>query len=73
MWEYYQRENVMQYTMPDPFTSDENRNGLLRQCFPKHHDFNLITQEQIDFAVHEMNLRPRKTLGYKAPYALFFS
>ena len=53
--------------------TNENSNGLLRQYFPKHHDFNLITQEQIDFAVHEMNLRPRKTLGYKTPYALFFA
>lgn len=53
--------------------TNENSNGLLRQYFPKKHDFNLITQEQIDFAVREMNDRPRKTLGFRTPNALFFA
>ena len=53
--------------------TNENSNGLLRQYFPKDHNFSLITQQQIDFAVNEMNHRPRKTLGFRTPHALFFA
>lgn len=53
--------------------TNENSNGLLRQYFPKKHDFNLITQNQIDFAAREMNDRPRKTLGFRTPNELFFA
>lgn len=53
--------------------SNENCNGLLRQYFPKDHDFSLITQEEIDFAVNELNHRPRKIHGFKTPHELFFA
>jgi IS30 family transposase len=29
--------------------------------------------DEIDFAVNEMNHRPRKTLGFRTPHALFFA
>lgn len=53
--------------------TNENTNGLLRQYFPKDRDFSTITQPEIDFAVNELNQRPRKTLGFKTPHQLFFA
>lgn len=50
---------------------NENTNGLIRQYFPKGTDFNLITQEQIDFVMNRLNSRPRKTRGGKQPVELF--
>jgi len=53
--------------------TNENTNGLLRQYFPKERDFSTITQKEIDFAVLELNHRPRKTLGFKTPHEVFFA
>lgn len=53
--------------------TNENTNGLLRQYFPKDRDFSTINQEEIDFAVTQLNNRPRKTLGFKTPIELFFN
>lgn len=47
--------------------ANENLNGLLRQYFPKKTDFNLITEQQLADAVKELNMRPRKRLGYLNP------
>jgi IS30 family transposase len=47
--------------------TNENTNGLLRFYFPKKMSFSSLTQEQLDAAVHEINTRPRKRLGYKTP------
>lgn len=51
---------------------NENTNGLIRQYFPKKHDFTTITDEEIAEAVHRLNHRPRKKLGFKTPYEVFF-
>lgn len=51
--------------------SNENTNGLLRQYFPKTMDFNLITAEELAHAVHRLNDRPRKRLGWKSPRQIF--
>jgi transposase, IS30 family len=53
--------------------TNENTNGLLRQYFPKDRDFSTITQQEIDFAVNQMNHRPRKILGYRTPHEVFFN
>ena len=48
--------------------SNENTNGLLRQYFPKStFDFRTIDQTELDRVAHELNTRPRKTLGWKTP------
>ena len=47
--------------------SNENTNGLLRQYFPKGTDMAALTQEARDFAAHQLNGRPRQTLGWKTP------
>lgn len=50
--------------------TNENTNGLLRFYFPKKMSFAHLTQEQLDEAVHQINTRPRKRLGYKTPEQL---
>jgi IS30 family transposase len=60
----------------DPYAAyqrgtNENTNGLLRQYLPKNTPFEHLTQKQLDFIVHELNNRPRKTLGYRTPYEVF--
>jgi IS30 family transposase len=51
---------------------NENTNGLIRQYFPKQHDFTSITQHQIERVMNKLNNRPRKTLGIKTPNQVFF-
>ncbi len=45
----------------------ENANKILREYFPKGSDFKNITQEQFNQAQYEINMRPRKKLGYSTP------
>ena len=52
--------------------SNENTNGLIRQYFPKKHDFDSITDGDIAEAMLRLNHRPRKKLGFKTPYEVIF-
>lgn len=45
----------------------ENYNGLVRQYFPKGHDFSTITAERLQEVQEEINNRPRKVHGYQPP------
>lgn len=45
----------------------ENYNGLVRQYFPKGHDFSTITAERLQEVQEEINDRPRKVHGYLSP------
>jgi IS30 family transposase len=47
--------------------SNENTNGLLRQYFPKGSDMSLFSQRQLDAIAHQLNQRPRMTLGWENP------
>jgi IS30 family transposase len=47
--------------------SNENTNGLLRQYFPKGKSLAGVTQEELDRVAHELNGRPRQTLGWRSP------
>jgi IS30 family transposase len=46
-------------------------NGLLRQYFPKKSNLEIVTENQIQFAVNQLNNRPRKCLAYKTPLEVF--
>lgn len=45
----------------------ENYNGLVRQYFPKGHDFSTITAKRLHEVQEEINERPRKVHGYLPP------
>ena len=51
----------------------KNTNGLLRKLFPKGKDITDTPEDYIQRKYHELNLRPRKCLGYKTPYEVYFS
>lgn len=50
---------------------NENANGLLRQYFPKSEVLNNIDDGDVFHAVHKLNSRPRKCLGFLTPYEKF--
>jgi IS30 family transposase len=51
--------------------SNENMNGLLRDYFPKGTELGIHTAEDLLRIATEVNERPRKTLGWQRPDALF--
>lgn len=51
--------------------ANENMNGLIRQFFPKKMAFDSITLSDIELAMHRLNHRPRKCLGFKTPHEVF--
>ena len=51
---------------------NENTNGLVRQYFPKKHDFTAITNREVQQVEQRLNDRPRKTLGYRTPNEVCF-
>ena len=51
---------------------NEYTNGLIRQYFPKGSSFTDITHERIQEVENKLNHRPRKTLGWKTPYEVFY-
>lgn len=71
-YEEMEQTNQLQIYFAHPYHSwergtNENTNGLLRFYFPKQMSFAHLAQEQLDAAVHELNTRPRKRLGYRTP------
>ena len=52
--------------------SNENLNGLIRRFFPKKTDFRMISDEEIQWVEYLLNTRPRKRLGWKTPYRVFY-
>ncbi len=52
--------------------SNENANGLIRRFFPKKTDFRTVTDDEIRLVERLLNSRPRKRLGWKTPYQVFY-
>ena len=52
--------------------SNENANGLIRRFFPKKTNFQTISDEEIRQVEYLLNSRPRKRLGWKTPYQVFY-
>lgn len=50
---------------------NENHNGLLRYYFPKGSDLSAVTETEVLDAVHRLNHRPRRCLGWKTPHEVF--
>ena len=51
--------------------ANENLNGLVRQYFPKKHNFDTINKEQVDLANKKLNNRPRKRYNFFSPNQMF--
>jgi transposase, IS30 family len=51
--------------------ANENFNGLARQYFPKGTDLSIHTTKHVKAVTHELNTRPRKSLGYHTPQTRF--
>jgi len=52
--------------------SNENLNGLIRRFLPKGTDFANVSDAQIKQIEYLLNSRPRKRLGMKTPYQVFY-
>lgn len=52
--------------------TNENTNGLLREYMPKRTSFEQFTDEDVQNFVFKLNTRPRKCLGWKTPFEVFF-
>jgi len=52
---------------------NEHTNGLIRQYLPKKTDLAQVSKEEIITIQDKLNHRPRKVLGYKTPYEVFFT
>ena len=52
--------------------ANENTNGLIRRFFPKGTDFRALSEADIARVEYLLNSRPRKRLGWKTPYEVFY-
>lgn len=52
--------------------TNENTNGLIREYLPKTYSMDEVPSETIDKYIEKLNLRPKKVLGWKTPYEIFF-
>ena len=73
----FSKENNISCYFSDPCApwqrgSNENTNGLLREYLPKRADITPVTDEKIAFYAQKLNTRPRKCLGWKTPYEVFY-
>lgn len=52
--------------------TNENTNDILRFFFPKGYNFHSLDEDTLNYVVALINHRPRKCLGWKTPYEVFF-
>ncbi len=51
---------------------NENTNGLIRQFYPKSRELLSLTKNDVKKVMDKLNHRPRKSLGYRTPFEVFF-
>jgi IS30 family transposase len=51
---------------------NEHTNGLIRQYLPKKTDLTQVCKEEVITIQESLNHRPRKVLGFRTPYEVFF-
>lgn len=73
----FSKENNLACYFSDPCApwqrgSNENTNGLLREYLPKRVDMTPVSEETIAFYAQKLNTRPRKCLGWRTPYEVFY-
>jgi len=52
--------------------TNENLNGVLRRYYPKKTDLRLVDPAEFERVVAQINHMPRKCLGYRTPYEVFY-
>ena len=52
--------------------SNENTNGLVRDYVPKRARISTLSHQYLTAAVHQLNHRPRKCLGFRTPHEVLF-
>lgn len=80
--EFYQHKNLQEALecniyFADPYSAcqmgiNEHTNGLLRRYLPKCMSLKNLTQNDVDRVVNKLNNIPRKSLGYRTPYEVFY-
>lgn len=50
----------------------DSEDGLIREYFSKIEDMTACLNDYITTCIEKLNKRPRKCLGWKTPYELFF-
>ncbi len=66
------------FYFPDPHVpwqrgTNENTNGLIREYLPKSKEMDTVDDATIYRIVEKLISRPRKCLGWKTPYEVFFN
>ncbi len=71
------KETGIEFYFPPPHSpwdrgTNENTNGLLREYIPKATDIDSLSQKDIAIFFDKLNKRPRKCLGWKTPFEVFY-
>ena len=71
------KETGIEFYFPPPHSpwdrgTNENTNGLLREYIPKSTDIDSLSQKDIAIFFDKLNKRPRKCLGWKTPFEVFY-
>ncbi|MDW5525554.1 IS30 family transposase [Carnobacterium maltaromaticum] len=71
------KKHSVEFYFSDPYSpwqrgTNENTNGLIREYLPKRKDIGDYMDEFIEQFVDKLNFRPRKCLGWKTPYEVFY-